>query len=292
MPASRSSVELTNRYRATLLDLRAQAASTAARLWLALDLSDLDTSYATWRAGVLGAVEASKRTSVTLSDAYLAAYVASELGAAPAARGLDPEPYMDTEDGRPLAQALLPPLFTVKAALAARRPDALRLGLVRATRIVSEEVSTAPRRALGDLMASDERIEGWRRVVSGRPCGACLAQADGRVHAPADPFNRHGHCRCLREAVLRGVPERVIRPTGREVFDSLSPAEQDALFHGRGGVEKADLVRSGAVPLDALVKHERQAVGPDQFTEASLADLRLKTPAPRDAGADEPLQED
>jgi hypothetical protein len=158
--------------------------------------------------------------------------------------------------------------------VAAGRPDALRLGLVRATRIVSEEVSGAPRRALGDLMAEDERVDGWRRVTSRRARAAPAWRSRTAVHAPADAVPSARPLSLLREAVLRGVPERYPgRPAGK-LFDSLSPADQAALFHGRGGAEKADLVRSGAVPFDALVKHERQAALPDQFTEASLADLR------------------
>ena len=136
-------------------------------------------------------------------------------------------------------------------------------------------------------MASEDRVKGWRRVIGGNPCGACLAEADGRTHDPTDPFRRHSHCRCVREPVVRGVPDRYRRPTGREHFDALTPEGQAALFHGRGGEEKAALIRSGAVPLEALVKREPQVVTPDQFTEAPLGDLRaLANDRPGDPGPD------
>jgi hypothetical protein len=284
VPSTPQAYRLTDTYRSNLLDLRARTAHLAASAWMALSLRDLDASYGRWRSLVGAAVEGVKRQGVTLSDAYLATYVAAELGTHPQLQGLDPSPFVDTVDGRSLADALTPPLFTVKRALAEGRQDALRLGLVRATRVVSEEVLDAPRRALGDLMANEDRVDGWKRVIGANPCGACLAQADGRVHEPTDAFHRHGHCRCVREPVVRGVPDTFRRPTGREFFDGLSPEDQAALFHGRGGAEKADLIRSGAVPLDALVRREAQVVTPDQFTEASLDDLRALANRPGDPG--------
>lgn len=280
MPASPASVDLTNRYRSTLLTMREGSARFAAQALLTLDLRDVDASFDSWRSRMVEVVEEQKRQGVLLTDAYLAAFIGSELGEpSTPAEGVDPDEYMNTEDGRSLDAALLTPLFTIKAARASGRRDAVRLGVVRATRIVSEEVLGAPRRALGKLIVKDTRVSGWTRVTGSGPCGACLAQA-GTVNAPDTPFRRHGHCRCIREAVVRGVPQTYRRPTGREVFDTLSPKAQAALFHGRGGEEKADLVRSGAVPLAALVRHEPMRVTPDQYTETSLADLRALTNRP------------
>lgn len=274
MPRRAESLALTDNYQAQLLDTRQKVAALAASHWLALSLRDLDRTFGEWRTKVAAVVRSAKTLGVQRTDAYFAAFIGSELGVTPRAQGVGATAYMNTVDGRSLTQALTPPLFTVKIALAQGRHDALHFGLARATRIAAEEAMDAPRRALGDLIASDDRVKGWERVTSGNACGACLAEADGRVHKPTDPFDRHSHCRCIREPVVRGVPQQFKRPTGREIFDALSPAGQAALFHGRGGAEKADLVRSGAVPFDALVRRERQEVTPDQFTEQSLDALR------------------
>jgi hypothetical protein len=280
MPGSAQGLQLTDTYRAQLLDLRQRTTALAAHGFLALPLSALDQGYGLWLRQTVGAVEEAKREGVAASDAYLARFVAAELATDPRPRRLDAEPYMGTEDGRSLAAALLPPLFTVKAALRAGRSDALRIGMVRATRIVGEEVLAAPRRALGDLMRADSRVRGWKRAIGANPCGACLALADGTTLDPGERLRRHGHCRCVAEPVVRGVPERYRRPTGREHFDSLPRDAQAALFHGRGGEEKADLIRTGAVPLSALVTRNRQAVAPDHFTETPMGALRDRANRP------------
>jgi hypothetical protein len=95
---------------------------------------------------------------------------------------------------------------------------------------------------------------GWVRECETTACGACLALADGTVHPWTDRrFYRHTRCRC------KPVPARGRKPprTGRQIFDSLTAAKQDALFHGRGGARKAALLRSGAVELPDLVQIAR-----------------------------------
>lgn len=288
MPASRTSLALTDSYRDRLLGVRLQAALTLRRAWAALDPRDLDTTFGRWLDAAAAFVGAAKRAGVAATDAYLAAYLSEELATDVRARGIDPEPYLPTVDGRDLRTALLPALFTVKATVAQGRDvdTGLAFGLHRATRIAAVEVMDAPRRALRDLMQEDDRIRGYRRATAPMACGACLALATEAVLPPAEPLRQHTHCRCTAEPVVRGVRERVRRPTGREYFDALTPAQQAALFHGRGGAEKADLIRTGAVPFEALVERTEQAVTPDQFTEASLAALRAKATGPdRDGGA-------
>lgn len=280
MAASSASLALTDRYRDLLLQLRFRVTATTARTWGMLDPGNLDESYADWRTHALAVVQAAKVQGVAQADAYLAAYLASETGREVLAQGIDPEPYMDTEDGRSLAWALTTPLLTVKMALA--RGDsgqALQLGLHRAARAISGEVMGAPRRALHDLMEESSQVKGKRRVTSANACGACLALADGQVMDLGEHLRVHGHCRCITEPVVKGVRERVWRPTGRQSFDAMTPEEQAALFHGRGGAEKAELLRSGAVPFAALVCNQDQAVGPPTFTEAPMSALRQRTHA-------------
>lgn len=92
---------------------------------------------------------------------------------------------------------------------------------------------------------------GWVRECQRNACGACLALADGTVHPFTDRrFYRHTRCRC-KPVPARG---RKLPRTGRQIFFSLTRAEQDALFHGRGGAAKAEALRSGAVQLTGLVQ--------------------------------------
>ena len=240
-----------------------------------MDPESLDESYAQWRASAVAVVQAGKVNGVAQADAYLAAFLASETGRERLAAGVDPEAYMDTEDGRSLLVALSTPLLTVRMAVpSVGMAAALAHGLSRASRVIAGEVLGAPRRALQDLLTDEPLVKGKRRVTSANACGACLALADGRVMEAWEQLLVHGHCRCVTEPVVQGVRERITRPTGRDIFDAKSPAAQAALFHGRGGAEKAELLRSGAVPFSALVCNQAQAVGPPTFTEAPLAALK------------------
>jgi hypothetical protein len=217
-------------------------------------------------------VDGAKRQGVTLADGYLAAYIAAEKGGQPKPRGLDAAPYLDSEDGRSTRRALLPPLFTVKAAIASGLgvEQGLHLGRIRAVRTVSVQTMDAPRRALADLYQEDSRVVGWRRVASWGACGACLSLMSGEVEHSRAELHVHPECRCIGEPVVKAVRERIRRPTGREVFESMTAEQQNAAV----GEKKAELIRSGDASFGDLVKHEHQATGPDLITEAPLTALR------------------
>lgn len=275
MPSSRQGVALTDAYRVRLLESRQETVFALARSWQTIDPADVRSGFPTWLATAVPLVEGAKRRNVDLADSYLAAYLTAELQTDVPRRNPDVEPYLDTADGRSTERTLSPVLFTILTGLASgwSAQRALQSGLARATRAAGDSLIEAPRRALGDLVMADDRISGERRVTSGNPCGACLADAGQKV-AKGSEYRVHTSCRCTWEAVVRGRSERFRRPTGQEIFDAMSTAEQDNLFRGRGGVEKAELIRSGAVPLEALGKRSSQVATADQFTEASLADLR------------------
>lgn len=276
MPADPRSLQITDRYRAQLLRLRQLITVGAARQWQAIDLDDLDAGFARWLAAVSALLGGGQRQAIIQTAAYLTAYMTSELDAPQLPPPIDVERYAGrSRDDRPLTEALTPPLFTVKMAIAQRKPvvQASASGLNRALRLVGAEVLAVPRAALRDAIHDDRRIVGWRRVTSGNACGACLGAATGAIHETDQVLDVHDHCRCSAEPVVRGVRERVRRPTGPELFDRLTEAQQGQLFHGRGGAEKAALIRSGDVPLADLITRTPMARMADQITETPLQQL-------------------
>jgi hypothetical protein len=276
VPATREALRLTDAYRAQLLGVRQRTVGLARQQWAQVNREDLDGSFAAWLGATAAVVELAQATGAGAADAYLAAYLTAELGRRVPAQGLDLAAYAGRAgDGRALPDALRPALLTVKVALVERRPPdvALRMGLNRAVRTIAREVLGAPRRALADAMGAHERVAGWRRATSGNPCGACMGAATGALHASDEALDVHDHCRCVTEPVVRGVRERHRRPTGRQLFDALTTAQQDELFAGRGGAEKAELIRSGAVPLEALITRCAMATTADQITETPLSQL-------------------
>lgn len=270
---------VTDAYRAQLLALRARATQLIAAGYELVDLDQLDLSFRTFLARAALTLEAAQRDGISLTDAYWAAYLAAELG--PDAKPVPVETRQLAgrgRDGRPLDQVLQPAMFTVAAALGARlgRERALQMGLARLTRTVSNETMAAPRAALDLILEADvERVVGWRRVCSGNACGCCLGAATGAIQKTSQVLKVHGHCRCTKEAVVRGGrhERHWSRSTGQEIFDSKTPAEQDALFHGRGGHAKAQLIRSGDVKLEDLVQDVPMRTVPDEIAETPLAAL-------------------
>lgn len=278
MPANPTSLRLTDGYRTAQLGLRRQAALHVGALWQ-LDFDALDRSFAVWLGRATALLGTAKAQIVRLSDGYVAAYVTSELARAVPPVGIDPAPYATLAvTGRPLATALAPALFTVKARLAGgAEPElASKSGQARAVRATVEEAQAAADDSLDEAFDGQSAVRGWRRVTSVRACGACLAMASGDVEPSGTPMDRHVNCGCTKEPVVEGVPDRVRRPTGSQVFDRMSVTEQNALFAGRGGEEKAELIRSGAVDLADLVRRQRQDFGQPLITETPLEALRRR----------------
>lgn len=277
MPAEAESVRITDVYRAQTIEARRRIALAAGALWQ-IDPERLEESFGFWLSRMALLLAATQADLARLSDAYVATFVSSELGEAVAPVGVDVGAYAGkTIDGRAVADVLGPALFTVKRLVGDGKPfeQASAAGRARAVRNVEVETAGASRAALDEALEREPRVRGWRRVTSRRPCGACLAARTGAIQKTSELLRTHPHCSCSKEPVVEGVRERIKRPTGAELFESMSKTEQDALFAGRGGADKAELVRSGAVDLSDLASSDRQALDgrPAILTETPLAKL-------------------
>lgn len=278
MASTKTALNITDAYRVRLLRAREQTARSLTLSWQP-DWSDLDASFRRWLPQGVAFVEAGQVEAVRLSGTYLSAFVSAETGKRMTARTLGLAPYVGrTRDGRPIALALAAALVTIKLGILQRhtRTEVLSAGLARVIRDGRSEVMEAGRASLTDAMEADARIIGWRRVTSGRPCGACLADATGAVHPTSDLPRVHSHCRCTAEPVVGDVPDRHTRRTGPEMFDAMSSDEQDRLFAGRGGAAKAELLRTGSVDFADLITTEHQARWGTGITETPLAELLAK----------------
>lgn len=130
------------------------------------------------------------------------------------------------------------------------------------------EVMDAASQELTHQMRESRSITGWRWKSRGT-CGACLAMDDGSVLPDSRPLNRHPYCQCVPEPVLRGVKERVKRPTGHDRFNELSEAQQNASL----GEKKASLLRTGAIAWTDLVSKETSAEWHPVLVETALKEL-------------------
>lgn len=277
MPSSRAALQITDRYRAALLRQRDDTVRQIGRVWLAgIDPDDFEASIRRLIRPTARSIADAQAQAVRMSDAYLAAYAGAELGRNVPPAGIDPAEYSGrTADGRPLPEILRPAMYSAFIALGAGRGprEAATASLARVVRASRTEIVEAARASLADLMDRSNVIRGWRRVTSADPCGACLALADGTVHDADELPEMHGHCRCTAEPVVRGVRDTVQRPTGEQMWEQLTEQQQNRLFAGRGGADKAELIRSGHVHLNDLVSRERHLKWRPTITETPMAAL-------------------
>jgi hypothetical protein len=208
---------------------------------------------------------------VRLTGAYLTAFLRSELGRPVTGPAIDPGAYVgSSRTGKPLDVAITDTVITVKKAIAAGHPpnDAFDVGRAQAERLAITETMDTARAALSDSIHSDPRIVGWHRVTAGG-CGACLAAAT-RTYRDHEPLRVHDNCRCGAEPIVADVPDRFPRPTGHDIFDGMTVAQQNAAL----GAPTAQLVRSGKVPLHDLIAVSPMEAIPDQITQAPLKALQ------------------
>lgn len=267
MPGQAASLRITDAYRERLVMLRGRVLSGVSSAWALVSAESLDETAARAIPFARDVVAAGAAQAAALSGAYLGAFATSELRRTITV----PPPPAPEPSGGDIGSAVI----AAKVAAGYRRPDReiLAAGLTRARAIAAWQVAESARTALADAMTESDVVVGWRRATSGAPCGACLAAATGAILDTEDVPEAHTNCQCVAEPVIRGVRDLHPRPTGEEIFDSLTAEQQDALFAGRGGAEKAHLIRSGT-PLSALITRSTMAAQADQITETPLAALR------------------
>ena len=255
MPASRSSLSLTETYRRKAAQISNRLVATAQLAWLEMMPADLDRER--WVAITTVRVAQAQRQQVRLAGAYLTTFVLTETGTRRPVR-LDSEPYVNvSRDGRGLQDQLRAPLIAVRQALqdGASFLEALHVGHERVRVAVGTNVDAAGRNAISDALVSEDVFVGWQRALAGT-CGACAGAAVGKQGVGL-AFKVHPGCRCVQEPLVRGAPDRFPRPTGQQLFDGLSAREQDDML----GAKAATAVRDGIIALQDLVKepHGRAA---------------------------------
>lgn len=106
----------------------------------------------------------------------------------------------------------------------------------------------------------------WHAELGPRTCMACIAQ-HGTEHTLDETLNDHHNGRCAMVPItptwadlgFEGIPERAPMQTGREWFETLTPAQQAAMFDNRA-MYKA--WKAKAIGWDDLVgEHEDRVYG-------------------------------
>jgi hypothetical protein len=274
MPAAESSLRITEAYRSRLFAIRGGLIGRATAIWGAAgDLTDTS-----WTNRAASALEIAQGEAVTLTGAYLTAFLTSETGSRTRGPTLDTRAYSGlSRDGRALRESLRSPMIGTRLKLkeGASVEEALKFGLDRAKRMVSVDYDHAHRTALLDGLAADERFQGWQRAVTGT-CGACAGDIAVEVstNLPSIPLQVHPNCQCVTEPVVATrSPEDVIKPgpyrlslDGQDGVTAYQESSEigaiNSILRGRGVPEGVDLSESTIQRMMANLETAVNEAGP------------------------------
>ena len=268
MARYRQSLALTSRYSRQLERTAARVQRLAEARWN-LAPEDFDGSYSRWLDVVVPAVTQAQKQNQRLTTAYLTAYITSETGVRARLKTVGSVAGKN-EDGRDLREAWdVPPIRAKQALMEGKElPVAMDIARASAMGLIGLGVYAGARVPMAEMLDATEETVGYTRVTGGNPCAACMGAADGTVFATDEVFEVHPGCDCTAEAVIDGIEDRVTRPTGQEVFDGLTEAEQN----DRIGEAAADAVRGGT-PLKDFIGHVDTNVGANWIIQRPLKDV-------------------
>lgn len=191
--------QLTVAHRRQQLALRKVTLDEMARLWPMLDWAALDSTYPDLAGATAEMVAKYRRTSTGLAAGYLRAYrVASGLDGN--VRIIIPQTLNAEQLGASLHSLSV---ASVKTAAGKGVPPQVAMdnALVRSSGAMARLVLDAGRETVTRTIQTDDRAQGWRRILGGGGCDFCRTLA-GRVY-PRDnaDFEAHGKCGCTSEPV-------------------------------------------------------------------------------------------
>ncbi len=225
-------------YRRSSLTAR-QVVAAVLELWRATGPSGFRDELVR-AAGLVAAGQLSQ--AVQAADYLLA--LGAEQGMTPAEAQLVPRAFAGVgTDGRPLADVLSYPIHRVWTMLdaGADYATASTSGTASLTRIVANEVTQAGVSAESVGMVGQSDMGGYVRILTPPSCGRCAILA-GKWFKWNQGFDRHPGCDCKHVPAAEAGAVDSVRANPRELFDALSPAEQDHYF----GKSEAESIRGGA----------------------------------------------
>lgn len=213
--------DLVRHHHRRLIAVEAQAAKTTGALWDRFG-GPADDDLSAFVRHAVPVVAGAQRTAVDLMAGYLTAVATMVLRdrtviAIPPAAVLE-----QLRGGIPLAEVYARPVITMRTALAngSSLDDARAAGRARATSAANTDVVLANRQAVATGTASDDRIHGYRRVLTGTSCELC-AVASEDTYGSGDLMPIHNHCDCGVAPIIG------TRDPGRSIDDQVLESHTD-----------------------------------------------------------------
>lgn len=239
-------------YLAAYNRLRGAAGVAVGRLWdRVASVEDADT-FAELAAA---ASVAAQTRAAALVDGYLAAMLGLLAGEGTPV-GLEDVTGAAVRAGAEPFDVYQRPTITVRAALAAGKQweDAMAAGRARAVGTAEMDVALTQRAATLQVVESDDRVVGYRRVLTGGSCALC-ATASTQRYRNGDLMPIHNHCDCGVAPIIGSRdPGNVIN---RPLLDDLKATGGDYAKDRRLTVDE-----DGTVRLPDVAVREHGELGP------------------------------
>ena len=228
-----------------------------------------DADLTRFTTAVLPLVIGAERQMGSLTNAYLAAMVADMISAPVRPSGVATATGAALRGGVDPAEVYARPIRTIWRELAAGKDmnAALAAARLRLWQITTTDLQLAKTHAARSAMADDERIVGYRRVLTGtHSCGLCVVASTQRYHR-GDLMPCHPGCDCGISVIVGH------QDPGQLINEPLLEGTHAAIADRFGASG-----RTARDPIDyrnVLVTHEHGEIGPilsrkgDAFTGPS-----------------------
>jgi len=242
----------------------AQTTAQAAALWASMEFADIDGSWQAILDELLAAIVLGQLRAAETPPAYVARVLADD--------GLRPDPIAvvspsafagRTAVGYSLTVPLrLTPIRVKQSLLAGKTlPEAAADGLAFLSMVAATEVADAGRGAMEAATRLEPQIVGYERYVNLPACDRCIILA-GRVYRYSEGFLRHPKCDCSHRPLTSRDARDGTDQEPSELFNSLTPEQQDRLFTKDG----AEAIRRGADLSQVVNARQGMSAPGDRFT--------------------------
>lgn len=165
----------------------------AGRIWSAVNLADLDGTWALAAPQMLLGLAGAQLTAAQRADRYVRAVLAQQgADGAPVGKVNAAALAGIASDGRPLDSLLRNPITVVKAGIAggASTAQSMAAGYANLDMIVRTQFADAGRAADQVAIVAHRQATGYVRMVVGKTCSRCVVLA-GRRYRVLAGFKRH-----------------------------------------------------------------------------------------------------
>lgn len=244
------------RYQAMYGRLRAETVRRVLAVWDAYGgVSDADAER--FVRAVVPIVEGAQVATAGLNAGYVATLVRAELGSAPSFAASD----VTGLRGVPTDEVYLRAIVAARTASSrgVRLAEALSAGRLRAESLVGTDLALAQREATMQVLGQDDRIVGYRRVLTGLSCAFC-ATASTQRYSTEDLMPIHNNCDCGVVPIIGlSDPGRVMN---RQLVDDLKSAARTTGDEQYWKARHLTVDEDGTVNLPEVKVRQHGELGP------------------------------